>query len=174
MVMLIAQDITDLGGQVGEQPRRDRTVGDIGEGELSRQGNPEAADGHRQMQLPAIPPPIPTRLAPVRFGITGGMGHDACRPIFLVPHAAVRAYGRAITSDPVPLLCPGIEDRPQGGDRAGQSSRATSRATWPSGVPRCDGSAPARARSAGGAVARPRGRPVRERPATPRPCTSAQ
>ena len=57
--MLITQDRADLGRQLGEQQRCDLTVGDLGEGELRRQGNPEAAEGHGQVQLPAVPPPMP-------------------------------------------------------------------------------------------------------------------
>ena len=95
IVMLIAQDLADLGGQLGKQRRRDLTVGDIGDGELSSQGNPEAADGHGQVQLPPVPPPVPARLAPVRLGVNRGVGHHASLPIFPVPDAAVRAYRRA-------------------------------------------------------------------------------
>ncbi len=64
VVVLIAQDIPDLRWQLDEQQRRESTVGDIGGSELSGQGNPVAADRHGQVQLPAVPPPVPARLAP--------------------------------------------------------------------------------------------------------------
>src|SRR5258708_20487747 len=76
IVMLVAQDITDLGGQLGEQPGCHVTVGDIGEGKLGSQGNPETTDRHRQMQLPAIPPAMPAPLAPVRLGSNGRLARD--------------------------------------------------------------------------------------------------
>jgi len=110
VVMLIAQDIADLSGQLAEQQWCDLTVRDIRDGELSRQGKAEAADRYGQVQLPAVPLPMPSRLAPMGFGINGGVWDDARFSIFLMPHAAVRAQRRAITGCPVPLLRPGIED----------------------------------------------------------------
>ncbi len=110
IVMLIAQDRADLRGQLGKQQRDDLTVRDVRAGELGGQRNMERAEGHRQVQLPAVPPAMPARLAPMRFGINGGMGDDAGLPIFLMPDAAVRAHHGTITGGSVPVLRPRIED----------------------------------------------------------------
>lgn len=56
---------------------------------------------------------MPARLAPVRFGINGGMGPHPSLPIFLVPDPAIRPYGRAVAGGPMPLLRPGVEHRHQ-------------------------------------------------------------
>ena len=109
IVMLVAQDIPDLSGQLGEQQRRDLTVSDIGDREFGGQGNPVAADGHGQVQLPAVPPAVPARLAPVRLRINRGVGDEAGLPILLVPDPAVRPHGSAVARGPVALLRPRIE-----------------------------------------------------------------
>ena len=49
IVMLIAQDLADLSGQVGKQQGGNLTVGNIGHGELRSQRNPPAADGDGQV-----------------------------------------------------------------------------------------------------------------------------
>src|SRR5262245_45072761 len=110
IVMLIAQDIADLSRQLGEQQRGDITVSDIGHGKLRGQRNPQTANRHRQVQLPAVPPAVPARLAPMGFGINGGVRDDARLPIFLMPDATVRPNHRAITSRSMTLLGPRIEE----------------------------------------------------------------
>ena len=109
IVVLIAQDRADLGGKLDEQQRRDLTVGDIGRGELSGQGNPETAEGHGQMQLPPIPPAVPPRLAPLRFRINGGVGDHPSLPLFLVPDPTGCAHGGTVAGGSMPLLRPGIK-----------------------------------------------------------------
>src|SRR5204863_9613079 len=92
-----------------EQPGRSVTVGDSGGRELGGQGNPETADGHGQMPLPAVPPAVPPRLAPRRIGIEGGVGNPPSLTIFLVPYPTVGSYGGTVAGRTVALLRPGGE-----------------------------------------------------------------
>src|SRR5262245_3533268 len=102
-------------------------------------GRPDAADRDRQMQLPAVPPAMISRLAPGRFGINGGMRDFSCQPMFLVPDATVSAQGRTVDSRRVALFAPRLQQRdqmaPQTPNQCGQLRRQLRKAPFP-GAPR--------------------------------------
>src|SRR5215211_1046907 len=64
IVMRVAQDIAHLLGHLLQQQRRDFIVCRVGNRQLSRQRYPQRPNADTQMQLPAIPPAVPTTLRP--------------------------------------------------------------------------------------------------------------
>src|SRR5215207_11434871 len=65
----VAEDVAHFSGQILEQVRGDDVVGDIGCSQARCQGNPKSSGGADEMQLPAIPPAMIARLAPVCLGV---------------------------------------------------------------------------------------------------------
>src|SRR5215212_4431006 len=61
----VTKNVTHFSWQIPEQVRGDDVVGDIGCSQMRGQGNPEGGSCTNQMQLPAIPPAMIARLAPV-------------------------------------------------------------------------------------------------------------
>ena len=61
IVVRVSQNL-DLLGHLVQQERRNFVVGGVGNRQLCRQGNPQRPDTDRQMQFPALPPTMPSRL----------------------------------------------------------------------------------------------------------------
>src|SRR5438093_8621312 len=107
VVMCVPEDIPDFQRQLFQQLGSDHVVGVTGDGKLSRQRNPEAADDDRQMQLPSIPPAVIPGLTPSGFGVNRSMWDFPGQPMFLVPDTPVGAQGRTVDSRGVSLRGPG-------------------------------------------------------------------
>src|SRR5882672_9768410 len=69
IIMRVSQNIAHLLGHLLQQEGRDFVVCRVGYRQLCRQGNPQATDTDRQMQFPAVPPTVPSRLRPTRFTV---------------------------------------------------------------------------------------------------------
>src|SRR5215203_4537086 len=89
----VAKNVAHFSGQILEQVRGDDVVGDIGCSQTRGQGNPKGSGAADEMQLPAIPPAMIARLAPVCLGINRRVRHDASFTVFLVPDAALSTQG---------------------------------------------------------------------------------
>ena len=109
VVMRVPEDIPDRHRQLLQQLWGNQIVGVTGDGELCGQGNPDAPDHDRQMQLPAVPPAVIPGLAPGGFGVNRGMRDFPRQPMFLVPDAAVGAQGRTVDGGRVSLGGPGLQ-----------------------------------------------------------------
>jgi hypothetical protein len=75
----------------------------------SRDQSPEEAATVLGIQLPAIDPPMPPGLGPMRFGINGPMRHRASRAVLVVPHAALGLQRGAVDGGGPARLRRGIE-----------------------------------------------------------------
>src|SRR5215831_10741676 len=73
VVMRVSEDIPDLQRQLLQQLGGHHIVGVTGDGQLRGQGEPDAPDGDREMQLPAVPPAVIPRLTPGSLSINRGM-----------------------------------------------------------------------------------------------------
>src|SRR5262245_4555209 len=111
--MRISEDIPDHHRQLLQQFWGDQIVGVTRDGKLRGQGNPDAPDHDRQMQLPPVPPAVISSLTPGGFGVNGGMRDFPSQPMFLVPDTAVGTQGRTIDGGRVSLCCPGLQQRGQ-------------------------------------------------------------
>src|SRR4030095_3029274 len=80
VVMGVAEDIAHLQWQLLQQPWGNQIVGVTGDSELRGQGEPDAADHDRQMQLPAVPPAVISTLTPRGFGVNRRMGYFDWHP----------------------------------------------------------------------------------------------
>ena len=69
VVVGVAQNKADWGGQLLQQLWRDHVVCGVGGGELGGQRNPDVATTGRQMELPSIDPAVVPRLGPARLGV---------------------------------------------------------------------------------------------------------
>src|SRR5215468_6342530 len=109
----ISEDVAHFQRQLLQQLGCDQMVGVTGDGTLRGQGDPDASDHDRQMQLPAVPPAVIPRLTPRGFRVNRGMRDFPGQPMFLVPDAAVGAQGRTVDGGRVSLGGPGLQERDQ-------------------------------------------------------------
>jgi hypothetical protein len=131
VIMLIAQHITHLGWQLGQKQRCHDIVSNVSGGELGRQRDPHAANGDRQVQLPAVPPPMPTRFAPGRFGIDARMRHYSLFPIFFMPYSPMGAQCGAVQGRAMALMHPGREHPYQVASKTANQSGQGLQASFP-------------------------------------------
>src|SRR4029450_10478901 len=68
VIMRVTQDVPHCHRQVLQQLGSDHLIGITGDGELSGQRHPDAADHDRQMELPAVPPAEIALLYPASVG----------------------------------------------------------------------------------------------------------
>src|SRR5262250_664422 len=108
VVMRIPKDISDCQRQLLQQLGSHQIVGVTGDSKLRSQGEPDAPDTDRQMQLPAVPPAVIPGLAPGGFGVNRGMWDYSGQPVFLVPDAAVGTQGGTVDGCRMALLAPGL------------------------------------------------------------------
>src|SRR5918994_3326854 len=88
VVVDVSEHEAGILGQLLDEVGSHRVVRRVSGGEPGRQRNPDPTDGDGQVQLPAVDPPVPTRLGPVGLGVYCCMGHLARFLVFLVPHPA--------------------------------------------------------------------------------------
>ena len=76
------------------------------------------------MQVPAVPPAVPARLRPPRFGINRRMGNLAGLPVLLVPDPAAGFQGGAVDRRGPAVVGPRLEHGhqvpPEAANQAGQ------------------------------------------------------
>lgn len=111
MVVGIAQHQAHIARQLRQQPGSPLMIAPMRHGQLSGQGDPARPHGHGQRPLPALPPAVPPRLAPARFGLNRAGGDEALLPMLCVPPAPARRQRGASDRDGAPLPGP---RRPQG------------------------------------------------------------
>src|SRR5262245_53178662 len=137
--MRVTEDIPHRHRQLLQQLGSYDIVGVTGHGELRSQGEPDAADDDRQMQLPAVPPAMIPGLAPGGFGVNRGMRHYSCQPMLLVPDTPVGAQWCTVDSRRVSLCSPGLKQLDQMAaqtpDQGGQPRRQCLKTSFP-GAPR--------------------------------------
>src|SRR5215469_15144710 len=107
--MRVTQDVPYRHRQLLQQLWSDHIVGGAGDGKLGGQREPDAPERDRQMQLPAVPPAVISRLAPGRFAVNRGMRDLPCQPMLLVPDAPVGAQWGTVDGRRVSLGCPGLQ-----------------------------------------------------------------
>src|SRR5215471_17584818 len=113
VVMRVPENIPDFQRQLLQQLWGDHVVGVTGDGELSSQRYPEAADDDRQMQFPAVPPAVIPGLAPGGFGVNRRMRDFPGQPMFLMPDAPIGAQGGTVDGCRMALLDPRLQQRDQ-------------------------------------------------------------
>src|SRR5215471_17570698 len=135
VVVCISEDVAHCQRQLLQQLGCDQIVGVTGAGTLRSQGDPDAPDHDRQMQLPAVPPAVIPRLTPCGFSVNRGMRDFPGQPMFLVPDAAVGAQGRTVDSGRVSLGGPGLQQHgqmaPEAADQRRQSCGQFLKAPFP-------------------------------------------
>jgi hypothetical protein len=109
IVMAVAQDNPHVGRQATHQAGRDRTVGGIGGRQFRGEGDPDRRYTRREVQFPAIDPPMPARFRLMGVRINGCMRHLASRTILRVPHAATRTQQGAIHGRCTPAPGPRLD-----------------------------------------------------------------
>src|SRR5512147_46881 len=135
MVVLSAEDLAKLQREFPPQRRGHVMRGRVGGGELGGERNPSPADRHCQRPLPAIPPALPARLAPSRFGVDAGMRHSPWRARLLVPYATTGTPRRAVSRRPRAWRGPGGQDLHQRPPQAANQPRQRRRPALPPALP---------------------------------------
>ena len=107
VVVCLSEDVAHFQRPWLQQLGCDQIVGVTGDGKLRGQGDPDAPDHERQMQLPTVPPAVIPRLTPRGFSVNRGMRDFPGQPMFLMPDAAVGAQGRTVDGGRVSLGGPG-------------------------------------------------------------------
>lgn len=75
VVMAVAQDVADFSRQLPNKSRGHLGIVGVGDGQFSRQREPEDGDSTGEMEFPAISPAVVARFGPVGLGVNAAVRH---------------------------------------------------------------------------------------------------